>query len=97
MDFGDLKDAIERQYGGTAIRLQTVPVTERVGARIVWDGLVHVFVLSGHPRATRAYAWSMPIAGSERRQYFAVLHSGAVTCPQEAVRSVIRSDRRADC
>jgi hypothetical protein len=26
-------------------------------AALVWEGVVHVFYLEGHPKATRAYAW----------------------------------------
>jgi hypothetical protein len=42
----------------------------------VWEGMVHVFDLEGHPKATRAYAWSSPIEGSTKRRLFAVLHGG---------------------
>jgi hypothetical protein len=42
----------------------------------VWEGMVHVFDLEGHPKATRAYAWSSPIEGSTKRGFFAVLHGG---------------------
>lgn len=93
MDFDDLKNAIESQHGGTAIRLQTVPVRETLDGTMVWEGAVHVFALVGHPKAARAYAWSSPIAGSDKRQYFAVLHMGGITCPQEAVRAVLAAER----
>ena len=42
---------------------------------MVWEGVVHVFDLVGHPTATRAYAWSSPIEGSTKRRFFAVLHT----------------------
>jgi len=71
-----LKDAIETQHGGVASFVQSVPVKETYNGRTVWDGVVHVFDLSGHPKATRAYAWSSPIEGSTKRRFFAVLHRG---------------------
>jgi hypothetical protein len=30
----------------------------------VWDGVVHVFDLTGHPAATGVYAWCSPIEGT---------------------------------
>jgi hypothetical protein len=58
-------------------------------------GVVHVFDLTGHPKATRAYAWSSSIEGSDKRRFFAVLHMSPVTSPVEAVRAAIVQERRA--
>ena len=94
MDFDDLKHAIESQHGGTATRLQSVPVKETYEGQTVWEGVVHVFALIGNPKAVKAYAWSSPVEGSDKRRYFAVLHTGGITCPQEAVRAaVVPKDR----
>ena len=30
--------------------------------------------MTDNPKATRAYAWSSPIEGSDKRRFFAVLH-----------------------
>ena len=60
-----LRRAVESQHGGTAIFIQSVPVSETHNDKTVWEGVVHVFDLAGHPKATRAYAWSSPIEGSE--------------------------------
>jgi hypothetical protein len=70
----ELRDAVERQHGGAAQLAGVEPVTETFGGRPVWDGIVHVFDLEGHPTATRAYAWSSPIEGSDERGFYAVLH-----------------------
>jgi hypothetical protein len=80
-----LKEAIEAQHGGTATLAQSVPVLETFEDQPVWEGIVHVFELEGHPIATRAYAWSSPIEGSDKRRFFAVLHMGPVKSPQDAV------------
>jgi hypothetical protein len=58
------------------------------------EGAVHVFDLKGHPLATRAYAWSSPIEGSDKRRFFAVLHVGATKSPVDAVRAEIVAEHR---
>jgi hypothetical protein len=54
----ELRTAVERQQGGKARLLESVAVSEEFEGRPVWQGIVHVFELEGHPTATRAYAWS---------------------------------------
>lgn len=90
----DLKSAVELQHGGKATLAQSVPVRETFGGKTVWEGVVHVFDLTGHPKATRAYAWSSPIEGSDKRRFFAVLHVPPVTSPAEAVRAAIVAEHR---
>jgi hypothetical protein len=58
--------------------------------------LVHVFDLEGHPKASRAYAWSSPMEGSDKRRFFAVLHQPPVTSPVEAVRAAIVQEHRSE-
>jgi hypothetical protein len=86
---GQLKEAVERMHGGTATLAQSVPMRETFEGTTVWEGVVHVFDLAGHPTATRAYAWSSPIEGSTKRRFFAVLHQPPVDSPQAAVRAAI--------
>jgi len=91
-----LKRAVESQHGGKATFVEAVPVKETfIGAR-EWNGTVHVFDLAGHPRATRAYAWSSPVEGSDTRRFFAILHSGAVTSPRDAVKTALVADYKAN-
>jgi hypothetical protein len=59
------------------------PVKEVFNGKTVWEGVVH------HPKATRAYAWSSPIEGSNRRRFYAVLHLGGIRSPLDAVRAAI--------
>jgi hypothetical protein len=89
-----LKIAIESQHGGLATFTQSVPVRETHNGQTVWEGVVHVFDLEGHPEATRAYAWSSPIEGSDKRRFFAVLHIGAMKSPADAVRAAIVAEAR---
>jgi hypothetical protein len=97
----ELKRAVEAEHGGTATLVQSVPILERTrlhtadGTReiTVWEGVVHVFDLAGHPKATRAYAWCSERTDGKRR-FYAVLHMGPVMGPVEAVRAAIVAERR---
>lgn len=89
-----LKRAVESQHGCTATLVQSVPVKETFREKTVWDGVVHVFKIHGHPQATQAYAWSSPIEGSDKRRFFAVLHLAPVTSPIDAVRAAIVAEQR---
>lgn len=90
----ELKRAVESQHGGTATLAQSVPIREAFEGQTVWEGVVHVFDLTDHPKATRAYAWSSPIEGSAKRRFFAVLHLPPVTSPVEAVRAAIVAEHK---
>lgn len=90
----ELKAAVESQHGGKATFAQSVPVDERHNGKPVWQGVVHVFDLAGHPKATRAYAWSSPIEGSDKRRFFAVLQMGAIKTPADAVRAAIIAEHK---
>ena len=84
------------QHGGQATLVQTVSVRETFQGQTVWEGVVHVFDLEGHPQAARAYAWSSPIEGSEKRRFFAVLQLGAIKSPADAVRAAIVAEYKDD-
>jgi hypothetical protein len=72
---------------------QSVPVRATFRGEPVWEGVVHVFDLEGHPKATRAYAWSSPIEGTTKRRFFAVLHIAPIVLPLDAVRAAIITDK----
>ncbi len=84
-----LQAAVERTHHCSARLAQSVPVTEMHKGATVWEGVVHVFDLTGHPTASRGYAWSSPIEGSDKRRFFALLHQGAIKSPADAVRAAI--------
>lgn len=89
-----LQDAVERMHHCSARLTQSMPLSETFEGVAVWGGVVHVFDLSGHPTASRAYAWSSPIEGSDKRRFFAVLHQPPVTSPVEAVRAAIVAEQK---
>ena len=90
-----LREAVEGMHGGSATLTQSVPVSETFVGKPVWEGVVHAFDLTGHPTATRAYAWSSPIEGSMKRRFFAVLHTERINSPVEAVRAAIVAEHQA--
>jgi hypothetical protein len=48
-----LKEAAERMHGGSAMLAQSVAVRETFQDKPIWEGVVHVFDLAGHPTAAR--------------------------------------------
>jgi len=74
-------------HGCDAKHVETVPVIERFQGKTVWEGEVEVFALSGHPKATKGYAWAYDKAkGSE---IVAVLELPPVISPRTAVQAAI--------
>src|SRR5712691_11244946 len=54
----ELKDVIRRLHQAEATHVESVPVKESFQGKTVWDGIVEVFDLKGHPTAFRVYAWA---------------------------------------
>jgi hypothetical protein len=90
----ELRAHVEHLHGCAAKWAMEVPVSEMHRGRAVWQGLVHVFDLEGHPTATRAYAWSSPIEGSDKRRFFAVLHAPPIESAADAARAAIVAEHR---
>jgi hypothetical protein len=91
----ELRKAVEAQHGGAATLVTKLPVKEVFEGKTTWEGVVYIFNLEGNPRATRAYAWSSPVEGSDKRRFFAFLHLGGIRSPLDAVRAAIVSEQRA--
>lgn len=72
------QQAIRDLHNCDSTWIESVSVKETFEGQIVWEGTVEVFDLDGHLTATRCYAWSHAVDGSERRRFVAVLHEG--TC-----------------
>jgi hypothetical protein len=83
-----LIEAIRNLHGCKAVWVQSVPVKETFQGKTVWEGIVQVFNLFGHPPASSCYAWSHETE-SGKRKFFVVLHQGPVDSPQAAVRAAI--------
>jgi hypothetical protein len=96
VDSQQLKQAVEGMHGCKAELIETILVSESFQGQPVWQGIVHVFELTGHPTATRCYAWSSPMEGNDKRRFFAVLHVPPITSAQEAVRAAIVQEYRTE-
>jgi len=91
----ELRDVIRHLHGGEATHVESVPVKEVFEGMTVWEGIVEVFDLRGHPAAKRVYAWAHETENPERPQrHIAVLHLGPVTSAQEAVKAAIVNQYR---
>jgi len=66
----------------------------RFGAsKLIWQGEVEVFDLTGHPKAKRAYAWSHRAGKDDSDERFvAVLEIPPITSPETAVKVVIAAE-----
>jgi hypothetical protein len=89
-----LQKAVERMHNCSAQFFEAVPVSETFEGEIVWEGMVHVFDLAGHQTANRAYAWSSPIEGSDKRRIFAVLQLPPIKSARDAVKAAIVAEHR---
>lgn len=91
----ELGDVIHKLHGVTATHVQSVPVTEKFRGKTVWDGVVEVFDLHGHPKTHRAYAWAHDTDDPKHpRRHVTVLHIPPAISPETAVRAAIVQEYR---
>jgi hypothetical protein len=92
----ELRDVIRHLHGVEAAHVDSLPVREVFQGKTVWEGVVEVFDLHGHPRAARAYAWSHDTDDPKKpKRHVTVLHLGPITSAAEAVRAAIIQEYRA--
>jgi hypothetical protein len=91
---GQLQRVIESQHGTKSTFVKSVQIHRLSGSQMDWNGIVHVFDLSNHPKAKRAFAWSSPISGSGASRFFAVLQSGQIATPLQAVKAASSAIRK---
>jgi hypothetical protein len=91
----ELQDVIRRLHSADATHVESVPIKETFQGKTVWEGIVEVFDLHGHPATTRAYAWAHDTDDPQTpRRHVAVLHIHPVTSPVLAVRAAIAQEFR---
>ena len=90
----ELAGAILRMHGAHAKHVESVPVLETYRGQVVWDGVVEVYDLVGHPTAKRAYAWAHE-GDSGGRRFVAVLHAPPIDSPLKAVQAAIVQEHRS--
>jgi hypothetical protein len=93
----ELKDVIRKLHGVESAHRESVPVKEVFNGKTVWDGVVEVFSLHGHPKANTAYAWLHDTGDPERPlRPVTVLHIHPALSPVAAVRAFIVQEFRAN-
>jgi hypothetical protein len=90
----ELRDVIRRLHGVESSHVESVPIKETFQGKTVWEGIVEVFELRGHPNAPKAYAWAYETENTKKPRHVTVLHMGPVTSPLLAVRAAIVKEFR---
>jgi len=91
----ELRDTIHRLHGGEATHRESVPVKEEFNGETVWDGIVEVFHLAGHPKTDTVYAWMHDTGDPEKPfRHVAVLRIHPALSPLAAVRAFIVQEFR---
>ena len=88
-----MQDAIRKTHGCESRHVESVPVHETFHGQTVWEGMVEVFDLIGHPTAKQCYAWGHHAGKEDDRgsKYVVVLMIPPVDSPITAVRASIAS------
>jgi hypothetical protein len=91
----ELKAIIHKLHGAEATHRESVPVREVFGNQTIWEGIVEVFTLHGHPKTDTVYAWSHATDDPENpKRHVTVLHIHPALSPLAAVRAVIVQEFR---
>src|SRR6266568_9143165 len=91
----ELQDVIRRLHSAEPVHVESVPVKETFQSKTVWEGIVEVFDLHGHPEATRVYAWAHETDNPQKPvRHVTVLHLHPIKSAQDAVRAAILQEAR---
>jgi len=90
----ELQDVIRKLHGVESQHVESVPVKETFQGNTVWEGIVEVFELKGHPKANRAYAWAHD-GEHPQESSVAVLHIEPITSAAKAVRAALIQEFRS--
>jgi len=93
----ELKDVIRKLHGVESRHITSVPVKEVFNGETIWEGIVEVFTLHGHPTANTAYAWTHATDDPEKpKRTVTVLQVPPAVSPETAVRLAIAQEIRAN-
>jgi len=92
----ELRDVIRRLHGVDSTHVESVPIKETFQGKTVWEGIVEVFELRGHPKASKVYAWAYETDNPKKPKHVTVLHLGPITSPLLAVRAAIVEEFRSN-
>lgn len=88
-----LRKAIHDLHGYDSIHKESVPINETFEGKPVWQGVVEVFDLIGHPQAKWAFAWSHEMDDG-RINHVAVLGVPPINSALDAVRAAVIAHMR---
>ena len=89
----ELQDVIRKLHGVGSTHVSSVPVTEKFKGKLIWEGIVEVFELHGHAKATHAYAWSHDTDDpGQPKRAVTVLKIPPAVSPETAVRVAIMQE-----
>jgi len=91
-----LQEAVRKAFGCESEHVESVPVSETYWGKMIWEGTVEVFALTGHPKAQRAYAWGHALrdTGNEVR-IVTLLGVPPIDSPIKAVQVSIVADAKS--
>lgn len=93
----ELRSVIRQLHGVESRYLESIPVKEMFQGKTVWESVVEVFELIGHPTAELLYAWTHATDDpANPRRRVTVLHSHPIRSAEDAVRAVIIQEFRAN-
>lgn len=90
----ELRETIQRLHGTDSKHVDSVPVKETFQGMTVWEGIVEVFELVNHPKASKVYAWAHDTGDPKRpTRHVTVLHAEpTIASAVDAVRASIFKD-----
>jgi hypothetical protein len=88
-----LQNVIFQRHGCESSWVESLPVHDVYQGQIIWNGLVEVFSLSGHPKARIAYAW---IDQEERRDTRELVETVLGIPPVDSPLSAVWASMTAD-
>jgi hypothetical protein len=93
----ELQDTIRKLHGVESTHTESVPVKEVFNGKTVWEGIVEVFHLEGHPLTDKVYAWLHDTGDPDKPfRHVTVLHIPPALSPVAAVRAFIVQEFRTN-
>ena len=86
----ELRAAIRSLHGAESTHRESVPVKETWQGQTIWEGVVEVFNLHGHPKTDTVYAWLHDTGDPDAAALpVTVLHLHPALSPVTAIRAFI--------
>ena len=83
-----LAEIVRKLHGVETTHVRSEPVHEQFQGETIWQGIVEVFTVRGHPTATTAYAWTYE-DDDGKLHHLAVLGVPPVDSAQDAVKAAV--------